>query len=264
MDEKQRLEVGAFLRQGEWFGGLPAALQRRLLDVAVLRSWPKGHTIQVEDEPVHGLVAILDGQVAMVRHVGDGEPALIHVATPGFWFGDSAVLAGAAVVSAIAQTAVRGLLVPVREVERILADEPRFYPCFFENTLVRLKFLLRYFAETARLSPEYRLRLRLADLADMRRGETTVPGRAVELDITQAELAQIVGLSRQRLNARLKALQKEGWIALGPRRIRVLNPNGLRASASTAFAQPAPVSPFVAARFDAAVAGDARRNARDA
>ena len=52
MDDKQRLEVGAFLRQGEWFGGLPDALQRRLLAVAVMRSWPKGHTIQVEDAPV--------------------------------------------------------------------------------------------------------------------------------------------------------------------------------------------------------------------
>jgi len=213
--------------------------------------------------PVHGLVAVLAGQVAMVRHVGDGEPALIHVATPGFWFGDSGVLAGAAVVSAIAQTAVRAVLVPAREVERILADEPRYYPCFFENSLVRLKMLLRYFAETARLSPEYRLRLRLADLADLRRGEQAVPGRAVELGISQAELAQIVGLSRQRLNARLKALQKEGWIALGPRRIRVLDPNGLRASASGALALPTTRLPtHVGARFDAAVVGDARTDAR--
>jgi CRP-like cAMP-binding protein len=235
MDEAQQARIGALLRKGEWFAGLPPPLQALILDRSITRSFAKGQVVQREDCPPLGLIAILEGQVSILRHVGDDEPALIHVAGPGFWFGDSAALTDEALVSAVAQTPVKALLLPKREFDRILAQEPRYYPFFIENSLARLRILLRYFAETVRLSPEYRLRLRLADLADHRRGETATDGPAVELDIAQAELAQLVGLSRQRLNRLLKALERDGWIELAPRRIRVRDPNGLRASTLGTF-----------------------------
>lgn len=232
MNDRQREEIGTFLRQGEWFAGLPPALQSQILQRSILRQFVKGQTIQVEDAPAPGLVAVLDGQVAIVRHVGDDEPALLHVGGPGFWFGEIAVYFDEALVTVIAQTAVRTLILPKREFDRIVGDEPAWFALLTQTVFERYRTLLRYFAETIRLSPEYRLRLRLASLADMRRAETKTPGRAVLLDISQAELAETVGLSRQRLNSRLKALEKEGWIELSPRRIRVLDPNGLRATAA--------------------------------
>ncbi len=241
MNDRQLQETGAFLRQGEWFAGLPPALQGLILQRSILRSYAKGHTIQVEDSPAPGLVVVLDGQISILRHVGDDEPALIHVAGPGFWFGELAVFVDEAIVTVVAQTAVKAMILPKREFDRIVGDEPRHYPAFVQILCTRFQVLLRYFAETIRLSPEYRLRLRLASLADTRRGETKTAGRAVFLDISQAELAETVGLSRQRLNSRLKALEKEGWIELSPRRIRVLDPNGLRATAVGEFA-PRPVT----------------------
>jgi len=231
MDDAQRTQIGEFLRQGEWFSGMARELQEEILRRSILRRFKKGQTLQFEDGPALGLIAVLEGQVALLRHVGE-EPALIHVAGPGFWFGEAAVFLEEAVVSAVAQSPVEALILPKLEYDRILADNPRHYPVFVENIALRLRILLRYFAETVRLAPEYRLRLRLADLADHRRADARTEGRAVDLDISQGELAQIVGLSRQRLNTRLKALESEGWIRLSPRRIRVLDPNGLRGSAA--------------------------------
>ncbi len=247
MNDKQREEIEAFLRQGEWFAGLPPALQALILQRSILRPFVKGQAIQVEDAPAPGLIAVLEGQVVILRHVGDDEPALIHVGGPGFWFGELAVQFDEAVVTVIAQSAVRTLILPKREFDRIVADEPRYFAFFAQTVFERFRILLRYFAETIRLSPEYRLRLRLASLADTRRGETKTPGRAVLLDISQAELAETVGLSRQRLNSRLKALEKEGWIELSPRRIRVLDPNGLRATAVGEF-RVAPKAPTATSR----------------
>jgi hypothetical protein len=51
------------------------------------------------------------------------------------------------------------------------------------------------------------------------------------LILTHAEPAAMVGLSRPRLNARLRALQNEGWVELRSRRLRVLDADGLRATA---------------------------------
>lgn len=259
MNEKQRHEVGAFLRQGEWFAGLPAALQDLILDRSILRNYARGQAIQVEDAPAPGLVAVLDGQVALLRRVGDGEEALIHVGGPGFWFGEIAVHFDKAVVTGIAQASVRTLVLPKGEFDRIVEDEPRYFAAFAHTVFERFRIMLRYYAESVRLSPDYRLRLRLASLADLRRGEKATPGRTVLLDLSQAELAEIVGLSRQRLNSRLKALEKQGWIELSPRRIRVLDPNGLRASAVGTFAPRPPGLSALAEGLGAGARAAARR-----
>jgi CRP/FNR family cyclic AMP-dependent transcriptional regulator len=237
MNDQQQQAIGAFLRQGAWFGNLPPALQERILARAAVRSFAKGQVIQLEDSHSLGLLAVLEGQVSLLRHVSDDEPVLIHVGGPGFWFGEVGVLLeGSTLVTAVAQSAMRALVLPKVEFERIVADEPRYYPAFARLALERLRILMRYLAETIRLSPDYRLRLRLADLAETQRSQTTADGAGVVLYLSQSELAGIIGLSRQKLSGRLRRLQDEGWIELGPRRIRVLNPSGLRATAADGFA----------------------------
>jgi CRP-like cAMP-binding protein len=54
------------------------------------------------------------------------------------------------------------------------------------------------------------------------------PGVGEVLRITQQELAYLVGLSRQRVNVALNALQQAQWIRLEYGGVRVLNLNALR------------------------------------
>jgi len=237
MHDRQRQEIGAYLRQGEWFSDLPHALQDLILRRAVLRSFAKGEIVQLEDRPTSGLVVVLEGQVSMMRYVSDGEPALIHVGEPGFWFGELGLLTGDAAVTAIALTGVKTLVLPKVEFDRIVDEEPCYYPCFAQLLFERTRIIVRFLAESLRLSPDYRQRLRLADLADTKRAQTTSDGRAVLLELTQSDLAGLVGLSRQKLNGRLKRLRDEGWVELAPRRIRVLDPNGLRATAARSLSR---------------------------
>jgi CRP-like cAMP-binding protein len=238
MNEQQQQSIARLLRQGTWFGGLPKALQDRILSRAVVRSFAKGQIVQLEERESAGLIAVLEGQVSVLRHVSDDEPALIHVGGPGFWFGEVGVLLGEpTLVTAVAQRPLRALILSKGEFDRIIADEPRHYAAFARIALERYGILLRYLAETLRLSPDFRLRLRLADLADIRRSQTSAAGQAVELDLSQSELAGLIGLSRQKLSGRLRRLRDEGWVELGPRRIRVLNPSGLRATAAHGLAQ---------------------------
>jgi CRP/FNR family cyclic AMP-dependent transcriptional regulator len=233
MNDPTKARVGEFLRQGEWFGSLPADLQDGVLGHASIRTYAKGQVIQVEDSaPAAGLVAVLDGGILMLRYVADhADPALIHVAGPGFWFGEMIVLdGGLPAVTIVAQTDVKALVLPTAEFHRLRAADPRYFEAVATIALQRTRVLLRSLAEARKASPDERLRLRLADLAELRRLDLTLAGPHVDLPISQAELGRIVGLSRQKVNARLQQLQHQGWIELRQRHIRVRDPRGLRAS----------------------------------
>lgn len=237
VDERQQSEVEALLRQGAWFGNLPEALQQRILARSVLRVFSKGEALQLEQGRIVGLVAVLEGQVSVLRHAADEVPVLFYVAGPGYWFGELTVLAGVApAVTVVAQTVVKVLVLTKAEFDRIVGDDLQVYRAFMQIVFERHQILMRFLAETVRLSPDSRLRLRLADLADVKRAEAVHGGLAVALTMTQSELAELIGLSRQKLNVRLRRLRDEGWVELRPRRIIVRDPSGLRASAATALA----------------------------
>lgn len=237
MDDRRRQQIGAFLRQGEWFGGLPEALQDTILRRGALRTFSREQIVQREGRPSLGLFAVLEGRVSILRHVGDDDPALIHVAAPGFWFGELGILSGEAAVTAVAMTSVQAFVLPKAAFDRIVDEEPRYYPHFARIVLERFHIVMRFLAESLRLSPDYRLRLRLADLAETKRAQTASDGPGVLLDLSQSELAGLIGLSRQKLNGRLKRLEEEGWVELAPRRIRVLDASGLRATAAGSLAR---------------------------
>jgi CRP-like cAMP-binding protein len=87
--------------------------------------------------------------------------------------------------------------------------------------------MLRNIAVSQNLSPEQYLRLRLADLAEMRMSEHDLDN-AVELNLSQTQLAQMIGASRQTVNALLKALESDGLIRAKFRKIVISDIDGLR------------------------------------
>jgi CRP-like cAMP-binding protein len=235
MNEPTLRQVADILRRGSWFGSLPADLQNAILRRSVVRNAEKGQIIQLEDTPSEGLAVVLEGRVLVQRHVADDDPAIMHVGGPGFWFNDVCALIGDhAAVTTVAQTPVRLMVLPTAAFQRLLHEDPSHYAQFARLVFSRYRIVLRLMAEARRLPPDGRLRLRLADLAELRRLDMDIPGIPITLQIAQAELAGMVGLSRQKLNARLRLLQAEGLITLGQRWIRVEDPLRLRESADAA------------------------------
>jgi CRP-like cAMP-binding protein len=216
--------IHRFLSAGDWFGGLPAPLQQLILTRSIVRKYAKGQVISVEDSVPKGLFAVLEGQVHLVREVGTGDEALMHVGGPGYWFGEFGVLAGRpTVVTVLAHSPVRTLFLSKPQFDRIVADDPRCFQAFARLAIDRYGTLIRAFAELRNLAPEPRLRGRLAAMARVQQQDrpSTTP---VSLAVSQADLARMVGVSRQRLNALLGKLHQEGLIEVGFRHLRVLDP----------------------------------------
>ena len=220
-DEQQ--QIHQFLSAGAWYGDLPAALQALILAGSFVRKYAKGQVVSLEGSAPKGLFAVLDGMVHCVREVGDGEEALIHVCEPGFWFAEYPTLTGELTLAAfLAHTPARVLLLPKIQFDRIVADEPRYYAAFARLALDRYADLVRMLTEVHELSPEARVRRRLALMARMRLKERRQSG-AISLAVSQADLARMVAVSRQTLNALLGKIAQAGLIEVGFRRIRVLD-----------------------------------------
>jgi CRP-like cAMP-binding protein len=223
MNADEQREIHRFLSAGGWFRKLSAALQQLILSRSVVRKFAKGQVISVEDSVPKGLYAVLEGQVHLVRDVGTGDEALLHIGEPGYWFGEFGALTGRpTVVTAIARAPVRTLFLPKMQLDRILAEDPRHYQAFAGLVFDRYAALLRVFVELRGLTPEERLRGRLATMARLRKQDRSDAAPA-SLAVSQADLARMVGVSRQTLNALLGKLDQEGLIEVGFRRIRVLD-----------------------------------------
>ena len=167
----------------------------------------------------------------LMRYVNSERPILVHVAGPGCWFGEMSLFSPAHDRPPRSRRGpLTALVFPRADFQQIVADEPRHYAAFAHLAFSRYRVLLRYYSEARGLSLDDRLRLRLADLAELRRLDVAIEGKAVTLDLSQAELATLIGLSRQKLNTRLRALQAQGWIEAGPRRIVVRDAEALRAA----------------------------------
>lgn len=220
------------LSQGSWFGRLPQALRERVISRASVRSYDKGQFLSLEGCPPKGLFAVLEGQVQLVVAMGNGDEGLVHVAGPGFWFGELAVLTGnPAVVSAIAHSPVRALLLSKPQFDLIVEEDPRSFRYFAELAFERYATLAHAFAEFQASTPDARLRRRLAALVRLRRSDRTGHDN-VALDVTQADLSRMIGVSRQTLNRLLGQLQERGLIELGFRKITIPDPRRLLEAAA--------------------------------
>jgi CRP-like cAMP-binding protein len=223
VDSDKKNEIQRVLSAGEWFGGLSPALQDLILSRSIVRKYAKGQVISVEESPADSLLAVLEGTVYVVRDVGGGQESLIHVGEPGFWYGAVYLLTGSLTVATVlAHTPVRALVLSKAQFNRILAEDPRHYAAFAKLALDRYRVLVSMLAELRELAPEARLRGRLASLAKLRMQDRRHAG-AVSLALSQADLARMVGVSRQTLNALLGRLSRAGLIEVGFRRIRVLD-----------------------------------------
>jgi CRP-like cAMP-binding protein len=230
------------LREGAWFKGLPVGLQAEFVRRSVVRTYRRGQVVTRAGNRLDGLYGLLEGRVRVVRPVGTDDEDLIHVGEPGFWIGEYALLTGdAALVSTVATTAVRMLLLPRREFEALVNHEPRWLRPFAMLALERYAVFVRQLSDTRALAPEERLRSRLADLVELRRAERFSVGPVV-LRLSQEELARIVGVSRQTLNALLADLHAAGLVEVGFRSLRIPDAARLCAAAPAPLFAPRRVS----------------------
>jgi CRP-like cAMP-binding protein len=155
-----------------------------------------------------------------------GLPVTFTGVAPGGWFGEGTVIKREPYrynIQALRKSVVAGLGV---ETFHWLLD--RSIP--FNRFVIRqLNERLGQFIAAREIdrmtNPDARVALSLGSLFH----PTLYPGVGTVLRITQRELGYLVGLSRQRVNEALRALQAQGLIRVEYGGVQVLDLDGLRA-----------------------------------
>ena len=193
-------------------------------DVRVVTVEP-GEVICRVGRPVTYWFGVVDGLLKMSNDRVDGIPITFAGLPPGGWFGEGTVLKHETYrynVQALRRSVVAGIT--VQRFDWLLDRSIAFNRFVMQQLNERLGQFIAA-REIDRLThPDERVARNLAALFH----PVLYPGVGEMLRITQQELGYLVGLSRQRVNQALRALQQSEVIRIEYGGVRVLDLEGLR------------------------------------
>jgi CRP/FNR family cyclic AMP-dependent transcriptional regulator len=175
--------------------------------------------------PVTYWFGVIDGLLKMSNDSPEGRTMTFTGIPPGGWFGEGTVLKGEAYrynIEALRKSLVAGL--PAPSFMRLLDSSIAFNRFVMGQLNERLGQFIAALQMDRMSSPDVRVARSLAALFN----PVLYPGVGDLLRITQQELAYLVGLSRQRVNQSLMALQHRGLIRIEYGGVRVLRLDELR------------------------------------
>lgn len=212
-----------------FYGMLTATERDRLEERASTRFYQPRYIMMLEGQPA-GYVAVLsDGWAKAAFDTADGEAALLRIHGPGDLLGCEAVLEDQSrreSVTALSRCVC--LVIPAVQFGDLLGRNPGIARAFGLVMLQRA----RSADERARVRfdlPVVRLARVLLELAE-RGGAEGPEGVVIPVELSQDELAGLIGASRSTVARALAQLRRDGLILTGYRNITVADPARLRSA----------------------------------
>ncbi len=224
--------VVASLARTPLFIGLDQPALERLSVGARTRRFRRGEVIYHAGDPGDSLFVIVSGEVKLALPSETGEEAILSIRRDGEVFGMHPLLDGEPRLgTASALAATDAILVHQEQLRELIDTQP----------VVRYRILASLTSETRRLSVHVE-ELHFLDITGRLAAELV--RLAIEADpsgengpvrlrgsLTQAELASMVGCTRQSVNKLLGRFTIDGLIKLDRTGIVITDRNGLRATA---------------------------------
>jgi len=181
----------------------------------------KGSILFKEGDDGEHVYIIIDGKLKLGTSSGDGRENLLSILGPGEMFGELSLFdPGPRTSTATAVT----------DAKLLSLSHEKVIPWLRENPEVSLQLLTRLSQRLRRTNEAVgdlvfsdvpgRVAKALIDLGD-RFGKTTPEGLLVNHDLTQEELAQLVGASRETVNKALADFAGRGWLKLDGRSVLI-------------------------------------------
>jgi CRP-like cAMP-binding protein len=205
------VEISALLRAHVIFGGLTHDDIDQICRFTSSRTLSRGNTIFAKGDPGHALFAIRSGVVKISAPSPDGREAIFNLLHSGDIFGEIALLDGyPRTADAIAVTDCELIAIERRDFLKFVHEEPSVALKLIELLCKRLRHASKHFEETVFLNLTTRLARLLLKLAEDRMDSTNTEGLA----ITQRELSQMLGATRESINKHLRVWEQRQWIRI--------------------------------------------------
>jgi CRP/FNR family cyclic AMP-dependent transcriptional regulator len=214
----------SLLRDHPLFRELPPATLDHITTYVRRRSVPKGTVIFRKGDPGVGLIGVLSGAVKISVASADGRDVVLNIIREGEVFGEIALLDGRArTADATTMSDCELMTIERREFIPFLRSQPDVTLKLMEILCSRLRRTSEQVHEMTFLNLSTRIAKTLIRLAEKAKDTD----RGGKVTITQREISQIVGRSRESTNKRLRAWEKSGWIRLQRGSVTVLKPEKL-------------------------------------
>ena len=181
----------------------------------------KGSILFKEGDEGEHLYVIIDGKLKLGTSSGDGRENLLSILGPGEMFGELSLFdPGPRTSTATAVTDAKLLSLGHEKVIPWLKQNPEVSLQLLTRLSQRLRRTNEAVGDLVFSDVPGRVAKALIDLGD-RFGKTTPEGLLVNHDLTQEELAQLVGASRETVNKALADFAGRGWLKLDGRSVLI-------------------------------------------
>ena len=216
------------LRQAPLFSALDDEAATALRASMAESRLRRGEVLFHEGDEGDKLYIVTEGKVKLGRTSSDGRENLLAILGPGQMFGELSLFdpgPRSATVTAVTDTSFLSL--SHEDLLRWLEGRPGVARGLLAQLAGRLRKANDVVADLVFSDVPGRVAKALLDLAD-RFGSTADDGIHVHHDLTQEELAQLVGASRETVNKALADFVHRGWIQLQGKSVVVLDEDRLR------------------------------------
>lgn len=184
----------------------------------------RNHTVFSEGEPGDRLYVLVEGKVKIGKRSVDGRESLIAVMGPGETFGELALFdPGPRTATVTTLTEVRVAAVARQALSGWIAERPEISEQLLRVLARRLRRTNDDLCDMIFTDVPGRVAKQLLDLAK-RFGRPEGDVLRVDHELTQLELAQLVGSSRETINKALSEFANRGWIRQQGKTVFVLEP----------------------------------------
>jgi CRP/FNR family transcriptional regulator len=203
----------------------------QLSKIAILvrdRNYQRGQFVFIEGEPGQSLFMLKQGLIKLTKRSEDGREHILHFVHPGQIFAE-VILFGDGSYPATAEVQQESVIGAIanNEMEQLIKDNPEIAVSMLHIMSRRLRIAQDRAMNLALNDVRRRLIYVLLDLAT-ENGSKTSKGIEINLALTNQELANMVGTSRESANRIINDLKKNGALEINRQQIIITDKKKLR------------------------------------
>ena len=210
------------------FADMSADELDRIVSVAIPRSFPKGVRVFHEGDSSDACYVVRNGDLRVTREHSDGRAIALATLGSGDFFGELAMLDGGSRSASVETlTDAELLALPAMDMRRVIAQ----HGDIAAKLIVALTRRLRETNERVARQSFQTVPSRVAGVLNQLVAEDLIPDDrdGITVRMTQADLAQLAGTSRESVSRFLATLERAGVVAVGRGRVTILEPRRLGA-----------------------------------
>ena len=218
---------GEVLARAGLFQGVAQEAREALASGLQYSEFSRGETVFVEGEQGDTLYIVLSGKVKVGRRAADGRENMLSVMGPSDMFGELSLFdPGPRTATATVLIDARLASLQHSSLRPWINDRPEIAEQLLRVLARRLRRTNDALADLIFTDVPGRVAKALLGLAE-RFGTQEADGVRVHHDLTQEELAQLVGASRETVNKALADFASRGWMRVDSRAVTILDADRL-------------------------------------